>query len=280
MSGHPSLVSVDWLKDRLGNPGIVILDSTYHLPTEQRDAKAEFPGKHIPGARFFDFDGTIRDRENDLPHMLPDADTFAREVGALGIDNDTRVIAYDTKGGFSAPRCWWMFRTFGHTKVSVLDGGLPAWEAAGFETSSDVSQPETRSFEATLNPDGVSTAEQLLENLGKVAIVDARSAGRYHGTAPEPRAGLRSGHIPGSVSMPFDTLLDPTTGLMKSPAEIGKLFEKAGLDPEQRTVASCGSGVTAAFLAFALHLVGQDDVAVYDGSWTEWGARDDLPIEI
>lgn len=279
MADHPSLLSADWLKGNLNRPDIVVLDSTYHLPTEKRDAKAEFEEKHIPGARFFDFDGQIKDKKSDLPHMLPDAATFAAEVGALGIGNDTHVIAYDTKGGFSAPRCWWMFRTFGHAKVSVLDGGLRAWEADGHTVSDEALPFQQSIYSPTLNPEKVIAADDLLDRLNDLMVIDARSAGRFNGTEPEPRAGLRSGHIPGSLSLPFNQLRDGDTGLMKSHDEMTALFKDAGLDLNRSTVASCGSGVTAAYLAFALHLLGHDDVAVYDGSWTEWGARHDLPIE-
>lgn len=279
MTDHPSLLSADWLSGQLKTPEVVVLDSTYHLPTEKRDAKAEFEEKHIPGARFFDFDGQIKDKDSDLPHMLPDAAAFAMEVGALGIGNDTHVIAYDTKGGFSAPRCWWMFKTFGHAKVSVLDGGLRAWEAGGHAVTDETLPFDLSMYSPNQNPEKVISAEDLLDQLDGLAVIDARSAGRFNGTDPEPRAGLRSGHIPGSLSLPFNLLRDGDTGLMKSPNEIKALFEEAGLDLSRRTVASCGSGVTAAYLAFALHLIGQNDVAVYDGSWSEWGARDDLPIE-
>jgi len=279
MSDHPSLLSVDWLQDNLKNPDVVVLDSTYHLPTEKRDAKAEYEEKHIPGARFFDFDGAIKDKNNDLPHMLPDAATFAMEVGALGIGNNTHVVAYDTKGGFSAPRCWWMFKTFGHDRVSVLDGGLRAWEAAGHPVATEPLPFDPSTYSPSFNPDKVISAEDLLQRLDEFSVIDARSAGRFNGTAPEPRAGLRSGHIPSSLSLPFNLLLDGETGLMKKPDEMKALFAEAGHDLSGRTVTTCGSGVTAAYLAFALHLLGHDDVAVYDGSWTEWGGRDDLPIE-
>lgn len=280
MTDFPPLVSVDWLKDRTGDPSVVVLDSTYHLPTMKRDAKAEFAEKHIPGARFFDFDGAIKNQNSDLPHMLPDAAAFAIEVGALGIGNDHHVIAYDTVGGFSAPRCWWMFKAFGHDRVSVLNGGLRAWEAAGLPVSDEPSHFDQQPFSPHFRPDLVISAADLLRKLDEVTVIDARSEGRFHGTEKEPRPGLRSGHIPGSLSLPSSKLTDKETGLMKTPEELKTLFNEAGLNSDRRIVTSCGSGVTAAALALGLHLIGRDDVSVYDGSWSEWGANEDLPIEI
>ncbi len=280
-SDHPTpLVSTEWLAEHLRDPRVVVLDSSYHLPTVQRDAETEFEGLRIPGARFFDFDGRIKDQDAQLAHMLPSPGRFAAEVGALGVSNDSFVVAYDVMGMFSAARCWWMFRTFGHDAVAVLDGGLPKWERDGrpVEMQAPPDAWPSAEFHAHLRRDLVRSASQVMGELDSAEIVDARSSGRYHGTEPEPRPGLRSGHIPGAASVPFQSLL-AENGAMRETAELRSLFETAGVDLSRPITASCGSGVTACNLALALKLLGRDDVAVYDGSWSEWGAQDALPIE-
>ena len=279
--GYPTpVVSADWLADNLDNPAVVVLDSSYHLPTVKRDARTEFDGLRIPGARFFDFDGAIKDPESDQAHMLPPPDRFAVEAGKLGIDNDTFVVAYDVNGMFSAARCWWMFRTFEHERVAVLDGGLPAWERAGHSVETTPPAPVApKHFAASLRRALVKSVDQVLAAVDSADILDARAAGRFHGTDPEPRPGLRSGHIPGSFSVPFQSLLGPD-GKLKGKAELAAVFDTAGVDLDNPIICSCGSGVTACNIALALYALGREDAAVYDGSWSEWGQRDDLPIEV
>lgn len=277
-----ALVSTDWLADNLDTPRVRIADATYFLPTAGRDAKAEYAERHIPGAQFFDIDD-IADGSSDLPHMLPDADTFAAKVGALGIGDGVRVVVYDANGGaMAAARAWWTFRVFGHGDVAVLSGGLQKWLAEGRPVTDEAAVPEPRSFTAVKNPSLVRDAAQLLANLetGAEQVVDARSRERFEGTAPEPREGLRAGHIPGSRNLPYPLLHDAGgDGAMRPAEDIAEAIAAAELDMSRPVVASCGSGVTAAFLAFGFHLLGKDDVAVYDGSWMDWGGREDTPVE-
>ena len=281
IDGYPTpVVSTDWLAENLDNPNVVVLDSSYHLPTVKRDAETEFEGLRIPGARFFDFDGEIKEPDSPLPHMLPSPQRFAREVGVLGISNETFVVAYDVNGLFSAARCWWMFRVFGHDAVAVLDGGLPKWEREGHPV--DTSAPATvaaTGFSAHFRPGLVKSAQHVLEAIESADILDARAAGRFNGTDPEPRAGLRSGHIPGSFSVPFQKIL-AADGSLKPRTELQAVFDAAGVDLDNPIICSCGSGVSACNLALALYVLGREDVAIYDGSWSEWGLREDLPIEV
>lgn len=273
-------VSTDWLADHLNDPTVVVLDSSFYLPAMNLDPKAEFRQKRIPGARYFDFDKTICDQNASLAHMLPNADYFAQEVGKLGVSNDSFVVAYDGAGWFSAARCWWMFRVFGHDRVAVLDGGMPKWTKEG-KPMEETPPSETGlvEYSATFRPHLVKSADEVLKATETATIFDARSAGRYHGTEPEPRAGLRSGHIPGSQSMPFTSLLSED-GTLRSAAELQAIFDQTKFNPDADTICSCGSGVTACNVALALHVLGHDKVAVYDGSWSEWGQREDLPIEV
>jgi thiosulfate/3-mercaptopyruvate sulfurtransferase len=275
-----ALVSTRWLADHLESPEICVVDGSWHMPQLNRDARAEFEAGHIPGAVVFDID-RIADTSNPLPHMLPDAAAFAREVGALGIGNDSHVVAYDTVGAGSAARVWWTFRAFGHDKVSVLDGGLPKWRAEGRPVEAGAPAPQPTNYAARLDPALVRDLGQVRADVesGAEQILDARARGRFAGTEPEPRAGLRSGHMPGALNQPFLELYDGDAKTMKQAAELRALFRDAGLDMAKPVVTSCGSGVTACNLALALYLIGKRDVAVYDGSWTEWGGRDDTPIE-
>ncbi|MFQ5764719.1 MAG: sulfurtransferase [Rhodospirillales bacterium] len=277
-----ALVSTDWLADNLTALGVRVADATYFLPTAGRDAKAEYAERHIPGTRFFDIDD-IADGFSDLPHMLPDADTFAAKVGALGIGDGDRVVFYDSTGGaMAAARAWWTFHVFGHGDVAVLSGGLGKWLAEGRPVTDEAAAPEPRTFTAVKNPSLVRDTAQLLANLetGAEQVVDARSRERFEGTAPEPREGLRAGHIPGSRNLPHPLLHDVGgNGAMRPAEDIAEAVAAAGLDLSRPLVASCGSGVTAAFLAFGFHLLGKDDVAVYDGSWMDWGGREDTPVE-
>ena len=275
-----TLVTTQWLQERLGDASVRVVDGSWHMPSLKRDAVAEFRDTHVPGAVYFDID-RIADTTSSLPHMVPDEDTFAERVGALGIGDDHLVVVYDTTGMGSAPRVWWMFRLFGHERVSVLDGGLPKWLAENRPTESGDATPQAVPFTAHRNDGLVRSVEQLLENLRtpREQVLDARSAGRFNATEPEPRAGLRGGRIPGSFNRPFVDLYDADSRTMKPASELQALFDASGVDRSRPIVTSCGSGVTACNLALGLHLLGHADVAVYDGSWTEWGGREDTPVE-
>jgi len=274
----PSLVSVDWLRRHLAEPDVCVLDASWHLPGSGRDAREEYRRGHIPGAAFLDID-RVADSASPLPHMLPGAEAFAAEVEALGVDGDSRVVIYDTHGLFGAARGWWMFRVFGHERVAVLDGGLAAWQAQDLplETGTPAAGAGG-TLPPRFRPELVRTLEQVRSALGDDAeqIVDARPSGRFRGDQPEPRPGLRPGHIPGSVNVPFDRMIDPSTHRLRPPDELRRLFEALDSRP---VVCSCGTGVSACALAFGLHRLGRDEVAVYDGSWAEWGGHGDTPVE-
>lgn len=274
------LVSPEWLATAIGRPDVKLLDASWHLPTAGRHAQAEFIAKRLPGAQFFDIDA-IADSASDLPHMLPSPQHFAEAVSALGIGSADTVIVYDSTGLSSAARAWWMFRVFGHEAVYVLDGGLPAWEeTAGAVVTGPVAAPEPGAFRATYHPDMVRNVSDLLANLetGGEQIIDARAAGRFEGTVPEPRPGLRGGHIPGARNLPFMTLLDPASKRMLTGEALRACYSQAGIDLTRPIAASCGSGVTAAVLVLGLHRLGITDAGLYDGSWSEWGGRADLPV--
>jgi thiosulfate/3-mercaptopyruvate sulfurtransferase len=273
------LVTTDWLAKHLTDPDVRVVDGTWHMPQAGRDARAEFEAAHIPGAVFFDIDA-IADRTTTLPHMLPSAEAFGAAVGALGIGNGQRVVVYDVRGVVSAARVWWTFRAFGHDAVAVLDGGLRTWRAEGRPVQSGSAAPAHRAFTARLRPELVRDVEAMRANVVSRAaqVLDARSAGRFAGTEPEPRAGLRGGHMPGSVCLPHLELIAPDGTLLPGP-ELRRRFGAAGVDVNRPAVTSCGSGVTASTLALALYRLGRDDIAVYDGSWSEWGGRSDTPVE-
>jgi thiosulfate/3-mercaptopyruvate sulfurtransferase len=272
------LVSTEWLAKHLGAPDLRVLDGTWHMPQLKRDARAEFAKAHVPGAVFFDIDA-IADHSTTLPHMLPAAEAFAEAVGALGIGSGDRVVVYDVRGVVSAARVWWTFRVFGHDAVAVLDGGLKKWRAEGRPVESGSAASPRRTFTARPRPELVRDLDAMRANLTSrgAQVLDARSAGRFAGTEPEPRAGLRGGHIPGSLNLPYETLYR-ADGTLKPPDELAGAVGAAGVDLGRPVVTTCGSGVTASVLALALYLLGRQDVAVYDGSWSEWGGRTDTPV--
>lgn len=272
------LVSTDWLADHLGDRGVQVVDATWFLPTEARTGREEYARAHIPGAVFFDID-EIADPATDLPHMLLAGPAFAEAVARLGLRREAHVVVYDGQGIFSAPRVWWTLRVMGFPVVSVLDGGLPKWRAEGRPLETERPEPASSRLESVFDPNLVRDLEgvrQLLAS-GRAQVVDARPAPRFRGEAPEPRPGLRSGHMPGACNVPWASVVNPD-GTLKSPEELRRLFQDAGVDVDAPIVTTCGSGVSAAVLALALARLGRQDVAVYDGSWAEWGGRQDTPV--
>ena len=270
-------VTADWLAQHLHAPDIRIFDASWHMPAAGRDPRAEFLAGHIPGAVFFDIDA-IADHSTDLPHMLPTPEAFAAGIGALGLGDGMRAVIYDSVGLFSAPRLWWTLKVFGVDNVSLLAGGLPAWVAEGRPLETGPAQPTPAVFTPRFDRTLVADAAQVLESLttGGAQIVDARSAERFRGEAAEPRPGLRSGHMPGAHNLPFQNLID--NGRLKDPASLARAFTAAGIDLNQKMIASCGSGLTACILSLAYAATGRGVATVYDGSWSEWGGRADLPV--
>jgi thiosulfate/3-mercaptopyruvate sulfurtransferase len=277
---HPeALVSTDWLASRLDAPKLRIVDGSFKLPGMTPTAREDYEQRHIPGAVFFDIDA-VADPASPLPHMLPGPEEFARHMERLGIGDEDKVVVYDGAGLNSAPRVWWMLRAFGHDDVAVLDGGLPKWLAEGRPTASAIPAPPPRRFTARPRPSLLRDKDRVLRNLATHAeqVIDARAAARFSGAAAEPRPGLRSGHIPGSLNLPYDQLSDPATRTVLPARALEERFRAAGLSPDRPVVCSCGSGVTACALTFGLHLIGWPEAAVYDGSWAEWGLPGDTPV--
>lgn len=275
MTDRP-LVTARWLHDHLHDQDVRIVEASWHMPATGRNAQAEYETQHIPGAVFFDLDK--HSSPSELPHMLPDSAQFAEVVGQLGISEQHRIVVYDSLGLFSAARIWWMFRHFGARQVWVLDGGLPAWLAAGFDVEGIVPVLEATEFNTAAPTFAAVNAEQVLQasESGYPLILDARSRARFLGQEEEARPGLRSGHIPGSHSMPFVELLD--NGFMKTDAQLQAVLAGIGVSVDSSVITTCGSGVTAAIISLALECIGVRDVALYDGSWTEWGGLDAMPV--
>ena len=274
------LVTTEWLAGERGKPDLVVFDATMYLPNETKNGLVEFRAAHIPGARYFDID-FVADQDSSLPHMVPTPGRFAKLMGAMGVSNTTRLVFYDQKGLASAARGWWLMGLFGHDNAAVLDGGLPKWVREG--RSTEAGEPATPAA-AVFNPDFRATrlrgVGDILGNVSTQAelVLDARAAGRFTGATPEPRAGMRSGHMPGAASLPYTDLLN-ADGTFRPIAEVKARFAAAGVDGSRPVVTSCGSGVTACILTMGLRMAGLPEGAVYDGSWTEWGGRSDTAVE-
>ena len=278
MDDPKTLVSTDWLAAHLADPDLRILDASWYLPDSGRDARAEFAAAHIPAARFFDIED-ISDQRSTLPHMAPPPEKFISRMRAMGVGDGHQVVIYDGSGLFSAARVWWTFRLMGKVDVAVLDGGFPKWQAEG--RAVEDMPPVLRDRHMTVQRQAglVKDVTQVAHasKLGEAEIIDARSAPRFRGEVAEPRAGLRSGHIPGAKNVPYGTLLN-VDGTMKSPADLHAVFQAAGVDLTKPAITSCGSGVTAAVLSLALERIGHRNHALYDGSWAEWGMYEDLSV--
>ncbi|MEY3720948.1 MAG: 3-mercaptopyruvate sulfurtransferase [Pseudomonadota bacterium] len=274
------VVSAEWLAEHLDDPSVRIVDATVHLPDTGRNAKAEYSQEHIPCAGFFDLD-VIADPVNPLPRKFPPREVFAREVGKLGIGNDTHVVAYDTPGLYSAARVWWLFRQYGHDRVSVLDGGLKYWKMRGLPVQAGALECSPADFSVTSERDLLALWPQVLEaSRGEASqVIDARAPGRFAGTEQDRYPGTRAGHIPNSLNLYWADLLEAESRKLLPVAELRERFDKAGILWDKPVTATCGSGLTACILALGLHLCGKDDWRVYDGSWDEWGRRQDLPVQ-
>lgn len=273
-----TLVSTEWLAAHLKDPDLRILDGTLFMADEGRDARAEYEAAHIPGARFFDIDD-ISDSRSELPHMVPPVEKFMSRLRAMGVGDGHQVVVYDAKGLFSAARVWWLFRLMGQDNIAVLDGGFPKWQAEGRPTEDLPPMVRDRHMTVRRQNHLVRDVTQVsaASKLGDHEILDARAAGRFRGDAPEPRAGLRAGHVPGSRNVPYAELLNDDR-TMKDPDSLRAVFAAAGVDMAKPVITSCGSGVTAAVINLALERIGKTDHALYDGSWTEWGASPTLPV--
>lgn len=279
MPGTSSLVTTEWLAENMSDPNIRILDATWYLPNSENNAKAEYAQSHIPGALYFDID-EIADTDIPLPHMMPSNEKMSSRVRKMGISNRNHVVVYDNSDFNSAARAWFMFKNFGHENISILDGGYKKWCKEGRPTQSDIPTFSSSHYQANKDENKIRNLDQIKANIksNKEQVVDARSRGRFLGTAPEPRPESRSGHIPGSFSVPFNELLSED-GTYKGRDELKKIFVENGVDLSKPIVTSCGSGITACVLLFALDQIGHKDGALYDGSWAEWGTRTDTPVE-
>lgn len=273
-----TLVSTEWLAANLKDPDLRVLDASWFMPAEGRDPKAEYEAGHIPGARFFDID-EISDLRSDLPHMVPPVEKFMSRVRAMGVGDGHQIVVYDGSGLFSAARVWWLFKLMGQNDIAVLDGGLPKWKAENRPVTTERPLIRDRHMFVTRQDQMVKDVTQVshASKLGDFAIIDARAGERFRGEAEEPREGIRSGHIPKARNVPFCALLNADK-TMKSPTELRAIFEAAGVDLNKPAITTCGSGITAAILCLAMERFGKTDHALYDGSWTEWGAFPTVPI--
>src|SRR6516164_872888 len=273
------LVSTEWLAVRLNDPKVKIIDASFKMPGVTPLSKDDFLRSHIPGAVFFDVDA-VSDHDNPLPHMFPSAEQFGRDVGALGIGNSDTIVIYDAGGWVAGPRAWWMFLSYGHDDVRVLDGGLKKWVAEGRATESGAASPQPATFKAAFDAKRVRDLREMVANAASKAeqVIDARASDRFEGRVAEPRPGLRAGHIPGSRNLPYSRLFDAASGTMKPLDELRAAFSASGVKLDAPIVTSCGSGVSAAVLTLALYRVGVRGTALYDGSWSEWGVAGGPPI--